>query len=42
MHDQYSALAGVEIHVSDTARHFIMWDDPQWMFGHLDSFLASK
>jgi pimeloyl-ACP methyl ester carboxylesterase len=42
MHDQYSKLAGVEIHVSDTARHFIMWDDPQWMFGYLDRFLASK
>jgi pimeloyl-ACP methyl ester carboxylesterase len=42
MHDQYFKLAGVEIHVSDTARHFIMWDDPQWMFGHLDRFLASK
>jgi len=42
MHDQYSTLAGVEIHVSDTARHFIMWDDPQWMFGHLDRFLGAK
>jgi hypothetical protein len=21
------------------ARHFIMWDDPEWMFGHLDRFL---
>jgi pimeloyl-ACP methyl ester carboxylesterase len=40
--DQYSKLAGVEIHVSDTSRHFIMWDDPQWMFGHVDRFLASK
>jgi pimeloyl-ACP methyl ester carboxylesterase len=42
IHDQYSGLAGVEIHISDASRHFIMWDDPQWMFGHLDGFLASK
>lgn len=42
MHDQYSKLKGVEIHVSDTSRHFIMWDDPEWMFGHLDRFLGVK
>ncbi len=37
---QYSKLAGVEIHVSDNARHFIMWDDPKWMFGLMDNFLG--
>jgi N-formylmaleamate deformylase len=42
MHDQYSKLTGVEIHVSNAARHFIMWDDPQWMFGYLDRFLVAK
>jgi pimeloyl-ACP methyl ester carboxylesterase len=36
---QYAKLAGVEIQITDTARHFIMWDDPEWMFGHLDRFL---
>lgn len=39
---QYEKLAGVEIHVSENARHFIMWDDPQWMFGLLDKFLGAK
>jgi len=24
---QYAKLAGVEIQITDTARHFIMWDD---------------
>jgi len=24
----------------DTARHFIMWDDPAWFFGQIDAFLA--
>lgn len=42
MHDQYRKLEGVEIHVVDTSRHFIMWEDPQWMFGHFDSFLGVK
>lgn len=39
---QYEKLAGVEIHVSENARHFIMWDDPQWMFGLMDRFLGAK
>jgi pimeloyl-ACP methyl ester carboxylesterase len=39
---QYANLAGVEIQVTDTAHHFIMWDDPDWMFGHLDRFLSAK
>jgi pimeloyl-ACP methyl ester carboxylesterase len=37
---QYAKLAGVDIQVNDTARHFIMWDDPDWMFGQLDRFLS--
>jgi pimeloyl-ACP methyl ester carboxylesterase len=37
---QYAKLAGVEIQITDTARHFIMWDDPEWMFRHLDRFLG--
>jgi len=40
--DQYAKLAKVEIQVADHARHFIMWDDPDWMFGHLDRFLSAK
>ncbi len=37
---QYAKLSGVEIRVTDTARHFIMWDDPAWMFDAMDRFLA--
>jgi pimeloyl-ACP methyl ester carboxylesterase len=39
---QYAKLKGVLIRVTDTARHFIMWDDPDWMFGQLDRFLTAK
>lgn len=42
LHAQYAKLKGVEIQVSDNAHHFIMWDDPQWMFGHMDRFLGAK
>ena len=37
---QYAKLAEVRIEVTDTAHHFIMWDDPKWMFGVMDRFLA--
>jgi len=36
---QFAKLAGVDIQVTDKAHHFIMWDDPDWMFGHMDRFL---
>jgi pimeloyl-ACP methyl ester carboxylesterase len=39
LRSQYAKLAGVEIQVTDIAHHFIMWDDPDWMFAHLDRFL---
>lgn len=37
---QYAKLAHVQIAVTDTARHFIMWDDPNWMFQQIDRFLT--
>jgi hypothetical protein len=40
LHDQYAKLANGTLTVSDTARHFIMWDDPNWMFEQMDHFLA--
>jgi pimeloyl-ACP methyl ester carboxylesterase len=38
---QYAKLAGVDIRLTDTARHFIMWDDPDWMFAQMDGFLGT-
>ncbi len=40
MRAQYAKLKGVEIYVTDNSRHFIMWDDPDWMFAHFDAFLG--
>ncbi len=42
LHRQYAKLPGARLLVSDTARHFIMWDDPNWMFNQMDSFLGSQ
>jgi pimeloyl-ACP methyl ester carboxylesterase len=36
---QYAKIDGVQLAVTDTARHFIMWDDPNWMFAQMDRFL---
>ncbi len=36
---QYQKLDGVTIDVADTARHFIMYDDPKWMFDRMEKFL---
>jgi hypothetical protein len=36
---QYQKLTGVTIEVADTARHFIMYDDPKWMFERMEKFL---
>jgi pimeloyl-ACP methyl ester carboxylesterase len=36
---QYQKLKGVRIEIAPTARHFIMFDDPQWMFSQMDAFL---
>jgi pimeloyl-ACP methyl ester carboxylesterase len=36
---QHQKLSGVTIEVADTARHFIMYDDPKWMFERMEKFL---
>lgn len=36
---QYQKLAGVRIELTDKARHFIMYDDPDWMYARIDQFL---
>ena len=39
---QYAKLPGVQIALAAKARHFIMYDDPQWMFAQTDQFLSPK
>jgi pimeloyl-ACP methyl ester carboxylesterase len=36
---QYQKLAGATIALSDTGLHFLMYDDPQWMFAQMEKFL---
>ncbi|MBB3223155.1 alpha/beta fold hydrolase [Pseudoduganella umbonata] len=36
---QYARLPGVRVEMADTARHFIMYDDPAWMYDRIDQFL---
>lgn len=36
---QYAQLKGVQVEMADNARHFIMYDDPAWMYDRIDHFL---
>lgn len=38
---QYQNLPHLHFEMSDHARHFIMFDDPQWFYAQLDKFLAN-
>ncbi|HRJ28361.1 MAG TPA: alpha/beta hydrolase [Cyclobacteriaceae bacterium] len=37
--DQYQLVKNVNIQLTDTAKHFIMFDDPAWFFEKMDAFL---
>lgn len=37
---QFANLPHLHFAMTDTARHFIMFDDPKWFFAQLDTFLA--
>ncbi len=39
---QYEGLNGVQIEMAPKARHFIMYDDPAWMFAQMDAFLKAR
>lgn len=36
---QYAKLPGVQIALADTARHFIMYDQPDWMHARIEQFI---
>ena len=38
---QFAKLPKLHFAMTETARHFIMFDDPQWFFAQLDPFLAN-
>lgn len=38
--NQYASLPHLHFVMSDTARHFIMFDDPNWFYAQLDRFLS--
>lgn len=37
---QYAKLQGVQIAMSAQGFHFLMWDDPRWLRGQVQAFLA--
>jgi N-formylmaleamate deformylase len=39
---QFAPAGHVTIVLSDTSKHFIMFDEPVWFFGEVDKFLAAR
>jgi pimeloyl-ACP methyl ester carboxylesterase len=39
---QFAKAPHVSIALSDTSKHFIMFDEPVWFFGEMDRFLAAR
>ena len=37
--EQFAKLPKLHFSIAETARHFIMFDDPQWFFSEIDAFL---
>jgi pimeloyl-ACP methyl ester carboxylesterase len=40
--DQVAGVPNHKVAIADNANHFIMFDDPAWMFAQIDEFLAKK
>lgn len=40
--EQYAQLPGVKIQISDTARHFVVFDVPDWLCSTVRTFLNDK
>jgi pimeloyl-ACP methyl ester carboxylesterase len=38
---QYQGVARLHFALSDSARHFMMFDDPSWFYGQLEAFFAN-
>lgn len=39
--EQYAGLKGTKLEITDTARHFIMLDEPEWLHRQVENFLAT-
>lgn len=40
--DQYKACKTCTVHITDYSKHFIMYDEPQWFYKELDTFIGAK
>jgi len=38
---EYATLHGVRIELSDAGRHFLMWDDPEWLVANVRQFIQA-
>jgi N-formylmaleamate deformylase len=40
--EQYQPVKDYRLALSETGKHFLMWDDPQWFYAQLDAFLRQN
>lgn len=40
--EQYASLAGYKFVMAEKAKHFVMFDEPEFLFEEMDNFLASQ
>jgi len=40
--EQFSGASQVSIVINDDSKHFIMFDEPVWLWGQMDAFLAGR
>jgi pimeloyl-ACP methyl ester carboxylesterase len=40
--EQYARLSGYKLVISEKAKHFVMFDDPEFLFKEMNNFLASQ
>ncbi len=40
--NQYANLANKEIFIADNSKHFIMFDQPEWMYEKVNAYLDKK
>ena len=39
---QYAKLGSKHIEIADNSKHFIMFDQPEWFYNHVNTFLANE
>jgi hypothetical protein len=42
LESQYSKVNNCKIQIAEKAKHFIMWDEPNWTFEQINLFISGN